>query len=72
MTQNGLIDKATQISWMPISGDIPVTMNGEPIEIYDITLEGSNGNYHADIKAIARIEDTLRCKAGIPFPSGRE
>ena len=54
MTLNGLINKARQISWLLTSGDIPLTMNGQPIEIYDITLEGENGNYWADIKVIAR------------------
>ena len=57
MTLNGLINKAKQVSWMITSGDIPITMNGEPIEILDITLEGSNGNYWADIKAVARKKE---------------
>ena len=56
MTLNGLINKARQVSWLLTSGDIPLTMNGEPIEIVDITLEGEQGNYHADIKVIARKE----------------
>lgn len=52
MTLNDLIKKGQRISWMLTSGDIPLTMNGEPIEITDITLEGENGNYRADIKTI--------------------
>ena len=56
MTLNDLIKKGQKVSWMLTSGDIPLTMNGEPIEITDITLEGSNGNYWADIKAVARKE----------------
>lgn len=59
MTLNELINKARQISWMLTSGDIPLTLNGEPIDIVDITLEGENGNYHADIKAVARKENKL-------------
>ena len=54
MTLNELLKKAKHVSWLLTSGDIPVTMNGEPIDIYDITLEGSNGDYHADIKVIAK------------------
>ena len=53
MTLNELLKKGQKISWMLTSGDIPLTMNGQPVEIYDITLEGSNG-YHADIKVIAK------------------
>ena len=56
MTLNGLINKARQISWMLTSGDIPLTMNGEPIEIVDITLEGEDGNYWADMKVVGRKE----------------
>ena len=56
MTLNQLITKARQVSWLLTSGDIPITMNGEPIEIVDITLEGSQGNYHADIKAVAKLK----------------
>ena len=56
MTLNELLNKGRKISWMLTSGDIPVTMNGRPVEIYDITLEGSNGNYWADIKVIAKKE----------------
>ena len=54
MTLNELIKKANQVSWILTSGDIPLTMNGQPIEIYDITLEGSNGNYWANLKVINR------------------
>ena len=57
MTLNELIAKAQHVSWLLTSGDIPVTMNGEPIEIYDITLEGSNGNYYADIKVITKNKE---------------
>ena len=57
MTLNGLINKARQVSWLLTSGDIPLTMNGEPIEIVDITIEGENGDYYADIKVIARKEE---------------
>lgn len=56
MTLNELLKKGRQVSWMLTSGDIPLTMNGQPIEIYDITLEGENGNYWADIKVIAKEE----------------
>jgi hypothetical protein len=35
---------------MLTSGDIPVTINGKSVEITDVTLEGSNGNYWCDIK----------------------
>ena len=56
MTLNGLIKKGREISWMLTSGDIPLTMNGEPVEIVDITLEGSNGNYWADMKIVTRKE----------------
>ena len=58
MTLNELLKKGQKISWMLTSGDIPLTMNGEPIEIYDITLEGENGNYWADMKVVAR-KDTV-------------
>ena len=54
MTLNELLKKCRQISWMLTSGDIPLTMNGESIEIVDITLEGHNGNYWADMKVIAK------------------
>ena len=37
MTLNELLKKGKEISWMLTSGDIPLTMNGEPIEIIDIT-----------------------------------
>lgn len=50
MTLNDLIKKGQRISWMLTSGDIPLTMNGEPIEIVDIILKGENGNYWADMK----------------------
>lgn len=30
-------------------------MDGEAIEILDITLEGSNGNYFADLKVVKRL-----------------
>lgn len=56
MTLNELIKKGRKISWLLTSGDIPLTMNGQQIEIYDITLEGENGNYWADIKVIAKEE----------------
>ena len=59
MTLNGLLKKGQKISWMLTSGDIPITMNGEPIEIVDITLEGSNGNYWADIKVVAKKEESV-------------
>ena len=42
---------------MLTSGDIPLTMNGEPIEIVDITLEGHNGNYWADMKVTAKQKE---------------
>ena len=57
MTLNDLIKKGQRISWMLTSGDIPLTMNGEPIEITDITLEGSNGNYWADMKVERKEEE---------------
>ena len=57
MTLNELLKKGQKISWMLTSGDIPLTLNGEPIEIYDITLEGENGNYWADIKAISKPKE---------------
>lgn len=57
MTLNGLINRTMEISRMLSSGDIPLKLNGEPIEIVDITLEGENGNYWADIKAVARKEE---------------
>ena len=57
MTLNELIKNGIQISRCLTSGDIPLTMNGEPIEITDITLEGENGNYWADIKAVAKKEE---------------
>lgn len=57
MTLNDLIKKGQRISWMLSSGDIPLTMNGEPIEITDITLEGSNGNYWADMKVERKEEE---------------
>ena len=57
MTLNDLIKKGQRISWMLTSGDIPLTMNGEPIEITDITLEGSNGNYWADMKVERKDEE---------------
>ena len=57
MTLNELLNKGKEISWMLTSGDIPLTMNGEPIEIVDITLEGENGNYWADLKVIERKEE---------------
>ena len=56
MTLNELVNKGVNISRMLSSGDIPLKLNGEPIEIVDITLEGENGNYWADIKAVARKE----------------
>lgn len=56
MTLNELLKKGQKISWMLTSGDIPLTMNGEPVEIIDITLEGSNGNYWADMKVVVRKE----------------
>ena len=56
MTLNELLKKGQKISWMLTSGDIPLTMNGEPIEIVGITLEGDNGNYWADMKVVARKE----------------
>lgn len=56
MTLNDLLKRGREVSWMLTSGDIPLTMNGEPIEIVDITLEGDNGNYWADMKVIARKE----------------
>ena len=34
MTLNGLLNKCRKISWLLTSGDIPLTMNGEPVEIY--------------------------------------
>ena len=54
MTLNDLLKKGREVSCMLTSGDIPLTINGEPIEIVDITLEGENGNYWADMKVIAR------------------
>ena len=57
MTLNGLINRTMEISRMLSFGDIPLKLNGEPIEIVDITLEGENGNYWADIKAVARKEE---------------
>ena len=57
MTLNELIKKGQRISWMLTSGDIPLTMNGEPIEITDITLEGENGNYWADMKVERKEEE---------------
>lgn len=57
MTLNGLLNKCRKISWMLTSGDIPLKMNGEPVEIYDVTLEGENGNYWADIKVIAKPKE---------------
>lgn len=53
MTLNDLIRKCRSVSYKLTSGDIPITMNGQPIEITDVTLEGDNGNYWADIKVIA-------------------
>lgn len=57
MTLNEFLKKGQKISWLLTSGDIPLTLNGEPIEIYDITLEGENGNYWADIKAISKPKE---------------
>lgn len=50
MTANELFGRLRKVIWMLTSGDIPVTMNGKPIEITDVTLEGENGNYSCDIK----------------------
>ncbi len=50
MTANKLILSLRDVVYMLTSGDIPVTMNGKPIEITDVTLEGENGNYSCDIK----------------------
>ena len=57
MTLNDLIKKGQKVSWMLTTGDIPLTMNGEPVEIVDITLEGSNGNYWADMKVERKEEE---------------
>ena len=59
MTLNELLNKGISISRRLTSGDIPLTMNGEPIEIVDITLEGENGNYWADLKVVARKENSV-------------
>ena len=59
MTLNELLEKGKKVSWLLTSGDIPLTMNGEPIEIVDITLEGSNGNYWADMKVVERKENSV-------------
>ena len=59
MTLNELIKKATQISRMLTSGDIPVTINGKQVEIVDITFECNNNNYRADIKVVARKEESV-------------
>ena len=56
MTLNELLNKGLSISRRLTSGDIPLTMNGEPIDV-DITLEGENGNYWADLKVVARKEE---------------
>ena len=50
MMLNELILKCRAVSGMLSTGNIPVTLNGKPIEITDVSLEGENGNYHADIK----------------------
>ncbi len=50
MTANELFGRLRKVIWMLTSGDIPVTINGKSVEITDVTLEGSNGNYWCDIK----------------------
>ena len=57
MTLNELMNKGLSISRRLTSGSIPVTVNGKPIEIVDITLEGENGNYWADMKVVERKEE---------------
>ena len=44
---------------MLTSGDIPVTINGKQVEIVDITFECNNNNYRADIKVVARKEESV-------------
>lgn len=51
MTLSQLVIKATKVACRVTSADwIPVTINGERVKIVDITLEGENGDYTADIK----------------------
>lgn len=50
MTVNGLFARLRNVILMLTSGDIPVTVNGRPVEITSVSLEGSDGEYRCDIK----------------------
>ena len=49
MTVNQLLEILRQISWKITSGDIPITINHQPTDITDITLEGEAGTYWCNI-----------------------
>lgn len=49
MTVNQLADILRQISYKLTSGDIPITINNQPVDITDVSLEGSVGTYWCNI-----------------------
>lgn len=57
MTVNQLMDMLRQISWKLTSGDIPITINHQPVDITDVTLEGDEGIYWCNINLKAEHFD---------------
>lgn len=51
MTVNQLLDLLRQVSWKLSSGDIPITINNQSVDITDVTLEGSAGTYWCNINS---------------------
>lgn len=55
-----------QISRKLSSGDIPITINNQPVEITDVTLEGDDGVYWCNINLQAKPFDynniTINCQ----------
>ena len=71
MNMNMLITALTRVSYRLTSGSIPLTLNGQPINIIDATLEGSNGNYWCDLKTEESLsEDFEQTIKGLLFDAG--
>lgn len=66
MTVNELITMLRQLSWKLSSGDIPITINHQSVDITDVTLEGDAGTYWCNINLQAKPFDykniTINCQ----------
>ena len=49
-TLGSFLKKLSSIGSMLTSGEVPLLINGKPLNIKEISLKGEGGDYYVDIK----------------------